>query len=375
MTLGTRLLIGLGAGGFTPDTTAPTAPSNLTAAAASIEAIDLFWDASTDATGVAAYLIERCTGSACTDFAQIDTTPDLTYSDDAPLTPDTLYRYRVRARDPAGNLSSYSDIAEDTTFADVGEDVATFPGGGASTLAAFLTLMADMSYDAIEIETGTYHWASSDINIDRTSRPLTVRPASGATVVFDGDAASGGQFYFGLGGVARFIYLELADVVFTDYTLGDTGIIWLGNAKDMHVNGPTIEDVTVVGTGPADSWALYLSIDDGESPERIVANGWTVNGVAQNFSACQVGHPPSVMDDIEIRDWTVDSVSISLYAYGTVTNLLMDGWVITNSIRDDRPSTVFFGDDVSGTYSNNSSDLGDLEQVGGMTDGGGNSGL
>ena len=46
--------------GGTLDTTPPTAPSNLTAEAASSSAINLTWTASTDAVGVTAYLVERC---------------------------------------------------------------------------------------------------------------------------------------------------------------------------------------------------------------------------------------------------------------------------------------------------------------------------
>ena len=46
--------------GGTLDTTPPTAPSNLTAEAASSSAINLTWTASTDLVGVTAYLVERC---------------------------------------------------------------------------------------------------------------------------------------------------------------------------------------------------------------------------------------------------------------------------------------------------------------------------
>src|SRR3989475_12821830 len=48
--------------GGTPDTPPPTAPSNLTATAASSSQINLAWTASSDDVGVAGYLVERCQG-------------------------------------------------------------------------------------------------------------------------------------------------------------------------------------------------------------------------------------------------------------------------------------------------------------------------
>jgi chitodextrinase len=100
-----------------PDTTPPTAPSNLTAAAASSSQINLSWTASTDNVGVANYRVERCQGAGCTNFAQLPTTPTGTTYNDTGLSPSTTYLYRVRAADAAGNLSAYSNAASATTQA------------------------------------------------------------------------------------------------------------------------------------------------------------------------------------------------------------------------------------------------------------------
>ncbi len=98
------------------DTQAPTAPSNLAATAVSSTQINLAWSASTDNVGVTAYLVERCTGSGCTTFAQIASVTGTSYSNTG-LTASTTYSYRVRASDAAGNLSSYSGIASASTQA------------------------------------------------------------------------------------------------------------------------------------------------------------------------------------------------------------------------------------------------------------------
>ena len=105
------------AGATTPgDTTPPTQPGTLTANAVSSGEVDLSWGASTDNVGVTGYDIERCSGSGCTNFAQITTTSGTgtTYKD-ATVSASTSYTYRVRAFDAAGNQGPYSNTASATT--------------------------------------------------------------------------------------------------------------------------------------------------------------------------------------------------------------------------------------------------------------------
>ena len=109
------------------DTTPPTAPSNLTATAASASQINLAWTASTDNVGVTGYLVERCSGAGCTNFAQIGTPTSTSFSDTG-LTASTSYSYRVRATDAAGNLSAYSNIATATTTGTTGGTIKFIQG-------------------------------------------------------------------------------------------------------------------------------------------------------------------------------------------------------------------------------------------------------
>jgi hypothetical protein len=117
-------------GGITPpsDTTAPSAPTGLAAAAVSSSQINLSWSASTDDTAVTGYRVERCQGSGCTTFAQVATPSGITYSDNG-LSASTLFRYRVRATDAAGNLSAYSSIANATTLSGSSGGPAALPQG------------------------------------------------------------------------------------------------------------------------------------------------------------------------------------------------------------------------------------------------------
>ena len=99
------------------DTQAPTAPANLVATAASMTQINLSWTAATDNVAVTSYLVERCAGAGCSNFAQIGTSATTTFNSTG-LLPQTSYSYRVRASDAASNLGPYSNVASATTLSD-----------------------------------------------------------------------------------------------------------------------------------------------------------------------------------------------------------------------------------------------------------------
>lgn len=92
----------------------PAAPSNLTATAFSTSQIDLLW--TDNSTSETAFHVESCSGAGCTTFAQIGTVgPNALGAHHINLSPDTLYRYRVRAFD-GFQFSAYSNVAEATTL-------------------------------------------------------------------------------------------------------------------------------------------------------------------------------------------------------------------------------------------------------------------
>jgi chitodextrinase len=94
------------------------APTNLTATAASKSQINLSW--ADNSTNESSFKIERCQGAGCTNFAQIATAPaNATSYSNTGLSPNTTYRYQVRASNSAGD-SDYSNIAQATTPANQG---------------------------------------------------------------------------------------------------------------------------------------------------------------------------------------------------------------------------------------------------------------
>lgn len=129
-------------------TQAKSAPDTLTAARVSEEILSLSWnDTTADETG---FEIERCAGAGC-DFSiktTITVAADTTSHMDRALTPDTTYRYRVRAykNSDCSWQSAYSAAAEATT---------TLYPPGSLTAAAVDTTTVDLTWaDNTTHETG-----------------------------------------------------------------------------------------------------------------------------------------------------------------------------------------------------------------------------
>src|SRR6266700_4144455 len=89
------------------DTTPPTTPTGLTAAAAGSTGANLSWGASPDTVGVPGYIVRR-------NGVQV-ATPATTSFADPGLSAATTYSYAVAARDAAGNISADSTSVSVTT--------------------------------------------------------------------------------------------------------------------------------------------------------------------------------------------------------------------------------------------------------------------
>jgi chitodextrinase len=92
-----------------PDTTAPSVPTGLTATAQNGHAVQLTWTASTDDKGVAKYDVYRNGGATAVG------SPTTTSFVNTGLNAQTTYSYTVRACDAAGNCSAQSASVNVTT--------------------------------------------------------------------------------------------------------------------------------------------------------------------------------------------------------------------------------------------------------------------
>jgi hypothetical protein len=107
----------------------------------------LSWNASTEIGGtISNYLVERCQGAGCANFAQIASTAATGLNDNG-LTASTSYSYRVRAEDTTGALGPYSSVVTIVTPA----PIPALPGNLMATVAAGTQI--DLSW-AASTETG-----------------------------------------------------------------------------------------------------------------------------------------------------------------------------------------------------------------------------
>jgi hypothetical protein len=99
---------------ITTGATLPSLPGKLVASSVSISEIDLSWIPSAETGGsISDYVVERCPGTNCSNFIQINAAGLNSYADTA-VTSGSTYTYRVRAEDAAANVSPYSNLATAT---------------------------------------------------------------------------------------------------------------------------------------------------------------------------------------------------------------------------------------------------------------------
>jgi chitodextrinase len=103
-----------------PDTQAPTAPTNLAAGTTTSTTVPLTWTASTDDVGVTGYRIYRDGGATAVG------SPTGTSFTDTGLTASHTYSYTVKAIDAAGNLSAASSAVNATTSSSASYATPTF---------------------------------------------------------------------------------------------------------------------------------------------------------------------------------------------------------------------------------------------------------
>ncbi|HEY0376477.1 MAG TPA: fibronectin type III domain-containing protein [Pyrinomonadaceae bacterium] len=166
---------------------APLAPSNLTAAAVSNSQINLSWiDNSSSESG---FLVERCVGASCTNFAEIaETAANANGYSNTGLAANTTYRYRVRAFNDSGD-SGYTNETQATTTVS-----ATKPAAPSNLSATAISVgYIDLAWaDNSSNETGFKVYRSLDgVNFTRI-----VTTAADVTGYTDTGRAANTKFYY-----------------------------------------------------------------------------------------------------------------------------------------------------------------------------------
>ncbi len=136
------------------DTVPPTAPSGLTASAPSPALVNLSWNASFDANGVAGYTIKRNAQVIATIAGTATSYADTTVS------PATSYLYQVFAQDTAGNTSSGSVTGITTP----GSSPPVFADGFDSGNLNAWTSKAGLTIESTQVHSGSFAAEANTVN-------------------------------------------------------------------------------------------------------------------------------------------------------------------------------------------------------------------
>lgn len=196
--------VGLGtaySGGTTGDTTAPSAPTNLSASGTTSVATTLNWTASTDNVGVTGYDVysgATLLGNTATTSANI-----------TGLTASTTYSFSVKAKDAAGNASASSNVLSVTTGTTTTPPVAYCASKGNSTSDEKIGKVVFGTINNTSTGTAGYENFTTQIaNVNKgTAYTITITPKWTSTsynegyAVFidyngDGDFADAGETVF-----------------------------------------------------------------------------------------------------------------------------------------------------------------------------------
>ncbi len=215
----------------TIDTTAPSAPSNLSASNTTETTVDLSWNASSDNVSVTAYDIYQ-------DATYIGSTSLLSYSVSG-LTADTSYTFTVRARDAAGNTSADSNQASVTTLAGA--------TGGGTTTELLISEYVEGSSNNKAIELANFTGSSIDLSQYSLKRNTNGGSSWGAAYALSGNLASGSTYVIANSSASSSV-TSLADI-----TTGSDALLFNGNDPvGLFKNNVLIDIVGMFSGGSAD---------------------------------------------------------------------------------------------------------------------------
>ena len=231
---------------WTVDTTAPSPPSALIAAAPTSAAVNLTWTAATDANGSAGYDITR-------NSAALASVPGsaTSYSDTA-VAPNTTYQYQIVARDPAGNASAPSNPATVTTLPAASGGPALVQAAGSTTNTVTLATPTTPG-DLLVLSAGVYSGTTNQIT--------SVTDSAGNAWIRIGAFAVSGHYSDG--------------EMWYSANAGPTSSVTVSTSTATHVAVEVLEFSGVATTAP-------LDISTGASNTGNTPSSGSVNPTAMN---------------------------------------------------------------------------------------------
>ena len=276
-------------GTTTPDTEAPSTPTNLTVTGSTSSSISLSWTASTDNIIVSAYDI-YVDGTLKTSSSSNSITV-------TGLNPSTTYSFYVKAKDAAGNTSSQSNTTTGTTTENTGGGGSTGTTCGTET---FETIPASSSsYSTRTWTSNSITWTATDARTDQNlnNRAILIQNGSLTSSTISGGmgslTVSTKQYYSGSAGSFNLLIngTVVGTIPYTSSTTSSGGTITTTTISNINLTGNNVIKLTNNSTSTRVaiddlSWTCYSGLSTTENnkvslniyPNPVKNNTLFVNG-------------------------------------------------------------------------------------------------
>lgn len=309
----------------------------------------------------------------------------------APIATDDLQvRYRVPGTTGGGDIAVAPDDSVILTLT------------AANSVADMEAAVRNMTIDVIELSdvAGNFHWQHVDCSVDRSSRPLWIRPALGSTVRFTGPATTSGIiFMVGQTVLTKNVTFDgrpgglgtSSGWWFQDIALAQSGVIEPRGTLDCTFAYLTFSNLSrnlsVPGSAEYKAWCFYISAaGSGSNDNLLIDHCWfKAPAVNRDVSCMTIGssgsHGTITITNVEELDGYHYALAVG-FGGVPVANLVLDTWTMTDTGRVSNSSSIRIASDpgsvTDGTYSNihaTGSEPFVNAGAGTMVDGGGNSGI
>ena len=276
-------------GTTTPDTEAPSTPTNLIVTGSTSSTISLSWTASTDNIIVAAY-----------DIYVDGTLKTFSASNSATVTglnPSTTYTFFIKAKDATGNTSNQSNTATGTTTENTGGGGSTGTTCGTET---FETIPASSSsYSTRTWTSNSITWTATDARTDQNlnNRAILIQNGSLTSSTISGGigslTVSTKQYYSGSAGSFNLLIngTVVGTIPYTSSTSSSGGTITTTTISNINLTGNNVMKLTNNSTSTRVaiddlSWTCYSGLSTTENnkvslniyPNPVKNNTLFVNG-------------------------------------------------------------------------------------------------
>ena len=276
-------------GTTTPDTEAPSTPTNLIVTGSTSSTISLSWTASTDNIMVATYDI-YLDGTLKTSSSSNSITV-------TGLNPSTTYSFYVKAKDAAGNTSNQSNTTTGTTTENTGGGGSTGTTCGTET---FETIPASSSsYSTRTWTSNSITWTATDARTDQNlnNRAILIQNGSLTSSTISGGigslTVSTKQYYSGSAGSFNLLIngTVVGTIPYTSSTTSSGGTITTTTISNINLTGNNVIKLTNNSTSTRVaiddlSWTCYSGLSTTENnkvslniyPNPVKNNTLFVNG-------------------------------------------------------------------------------------------------